>query len=319
MISLAACVTGFILDMIFGDPRWLYHPVRLIGHLIQVLEQGLRHITKKSKKGQVAAGFVMWIIVVVISAGIPFWVLYEAEKISPWFYYGIASFWCYQLIAAKSLKQESMKVCEELEKKDLAGARQAVAMIVGRDTKELSDTGIIKAAVETVAENTTDGVVAPLFYMLIGGVPLAFFYKAVNTMDSMVGYKNDTYLYFGRIPAQLDDVFSFIPARIAAYGMMAASYFLKLDWRNAYRVYQRDRFNHASPNAAQTESVCAGALGIQLAGDAYYFGQLYKKETIGDNVHMVVSEDIKRVNQLMYRTAWISIFILSIMKVIIQI
>ena len=193
-----------------------------------------------------------------------------------------------------------MKVYRELTEGSLLGARKAVSMIVGRDTEELTRTGVIKAAVETVAENTSDGVVAPLFYMTLGGVPLMFLYKAINTMDSMVGYKNEQYLNFGRYPAKLDDLANYIPARLSAWFMIAACIFTGNDVPAARRIYRRDKRNHKSPNAAHTEAVTAGALHIQLAGNAWYFGKLYEKPTIGDDLRHPEPEDIKRANGLMY-------------------
>ena len=210
---------------------------------------------------------------------------------------------CYQILAVKSLKTESMKVYAELKRGSLAGARQKVSMIVGRDTEDLSEEQVAKAAVETVAENTSDGTVAPLLFMAVGGAPLGFLYKGINTLDSMVGYKNEVYLFFGRFSAKLDDAANFIPARVSAFLMIGASVLLGMDFRNAWRIFRRDRFNHASPNSAQTEAVCAGALDIQLAGDAYYFGKLYPKKTIGDRLRAIRYEDIASANRLLYGTA----------------
>lgn len=202
-----------------------------------------------------------------------------------------------------------MKVYEQLMREDLIEARKKVAMIVGRDVEGLTQEGITKATVETVAENTADGTVAPLLFMAMGGAPLGFLYKAINTMDSMIGYKNDKYINFGRFAAQLDDVANYIPARLSAFLMMIASYFLKLDYKNAYKIFKRDRYNHASPNSAQTESVCAGALQIQLAGDAYYFGKHYPKKTIGDPLRPIAYHDICQANLLLYGTAYITIIL----------
>jgi adenosylcobinamide-phosphate synthase len=229
----------------------------------------------------------------------------------------LEGFICYQLLATKSLKYESMKVYKELKNNDLEGARNKVSMIVGRDTKALTEEGITKATVETIAENTSDGIIAPMIYMIIGGAPLGLFYKAVNTMDSMVGYKNDKYFYFGRASAKLDDVLNYIPARISAYLMIVASFILKMNGKNAYKIYKRDRYNHASPNSAHTEAVCAGALEVQLAGDAYYFGKLYKKKTIGDALRPIEYDDIRRANLLLYVTSIIGIILFSVMKSII--
>lgn len=307
MRILAAAVTGFLLDLAIGDPVWMYHPVRLIGALITKTELLLRKRCKGDARSLLLAGGLLWVTVAAISTAVPWVLLYGAGRISPLLRYAVESVMCYQLLATKSLKTESMKVYDRLRAGDLPGARTAVSMIVGRDTKSLDGEGITKAAVETVAENTSDGIVAPLCYLFIGGAPLGFFYKAVNTMDSMLGYKNETYLYFGRVAAKLDDVCNYIPARISAWFMIAAAGILGMDAAGARRIYRRDRRKHASPNAAQTESVCAGALQIQLAGNAYYFGRLYEKETIGDPVRAIEPEDIRRANRLLYGTAVITL------------
>ena len=303
MISLAACVTGFILDFIFGDPAWIYHPVRIIGKGIELGERLLRRIS--GEKHLTAAGAVLWLMIAGLSFLFPLGILLLAWKIHPGLCFALESFWCFQILAARSLCRESGKVYDRLQENDLPGARRAVSMIVGRDTESLTAEGVTKAAVETVAENTSDGVTAPLIYLMIGGAPLGFLYKAVNTMDSMLGYKNDRYLYFGRIPAGMDDIFNYIPARITALAMIAAAYLTGLDGKNAWKIYRRDRKKHASPNAAQTESVCAGALRVQLAGDAVYFGKLYKKEFIGDSLRPIEPQDIRRTQRLMYVTAFL--------------
>ena len=223
-----------------------------------------------------------------------------AAKISPWLGLAVQMFWCGQALAAKGLVQESRNVYGELVKPDLPAARKAVSRIVGRDTENLTAEGVTKAAVETVAENASDGVIAPLLYMLLGGAPLALTYKAVNTMDSMVGYKNETYLYFGRAAAKLDDVANYIPSRLAALLWVAAAALTGSDAKGAWRIWRRDRRNHASPNSAQTESACAGALGVQLAGPAYYFGEYYPKPTIGDALRPIEPQDILRADRMMY-------------------
>ena len=209
-------------------------------------------------------------------------------------------FWCGQALAAKGLVQESTIVYWELVKDDLPAARKAVSRIVGRDTEALTAEGVTKAAVETVAEYASDGVIAPLLYMLLGGAPLALTYKAINTMDSMLGYKNEKYLYFGRAAAKLDDVANYIPSRLAALLWIMAAAFTRNDAKGAWRIWRRDRRNHASPNSAQTESACAGALGVQLAGPAYYFGEYYPKPTIGDPLRPIEPEDILRADRMMY-------------------
>lgn len=305
MKILCVCLIGMILDWIFGDPVWLYHPVRIIGKWISFLEKILRKFAgdqEGNEKKLLIAGGILWILVILASAAVPMGILYLAEKISPCAAFVLECFWCYQLLAARSLGKESKKVYKKLMQDDLSGARLAVSMIVGRDTEQLTVEGVTKAAVETVAENTNDGVIAPLIYMLIGGPILGFVYKAVNTMDSMLGYKNEKYLYFGRVAAKMDDVAGFIPARISALLMILASCLLGMDGKNALWIWKRDRRKHASSNAAQTEAVCAGALQVQLAGDAWYFGKKHEKDTIGDPIRNIEPKDILRSEKLMIGT-----------------
>lgn len=313
-----ALVLGFFIDLLVGDPRWLYHPVRIIGKGISFLESCFRRWFPATQKGERMGGFLLVILICAGSALVPLGILYVAYGIHTLLGIGMETFFCYQMLAVKSLKQESMRVFEELEKGDLKGARYAVSMIVGRDTRSLDEAGVTKAAVETVAENTSDGIIAPLFYMAIGGPVLMFFYKGVNTMDSMVGYKNEKYLNFGRYAAKLDDILNYIPARISAWLMIAGARVLGFDSKNAVKIFKRDRYNHASPNSAQTEAVMAGALDIQLAGNAYYFGKLCKKPTIGDAIRPVEIKDIPRANQLLYVSAAIGTGIFAVIRLGIQ-
>lgn len=307
-------IIGFILDLLLGDPHWMYHPVRMIGNLITVTERIIRGCLPKTKKGERIGGVLLVVTVVVISSAVPFGILYFVYGRNVFAGFLVESFMCYQILATKSLKSESEKVYVALKEKGLSAGRKAVSMIVGRDTKELTQEGVTKAAVETVAENTSDGIIAPMFYMMIGGAVLGFTYKAVNTMDSMIGYKNEKYLYFGTAAAKLDDAVNFIPARLSAWFMIAAAFFTKMDYKDAYRIYRRDRKNHKSPNAAQTEAVMAGALNVQLAGNAWYFGKLYEKPTIGDNLRSVEIDDIRRSHKLLYGTALIGLVVFSFLK-----
>ncbi len=313
-LTLAALLTGYVLDLLFGDPRQIYHPIRIIGNLISVLEKGIRKVFPKTPGGELAGGVVLVFLTVGISTAVPAVLLAIAAWIHPAVYWALASFWSWQILATKSLKTESMKVYAPLKTGDLPAARYAVSMIVGRDTERLSEEGVAKAAVETVAENTSDGIVAPLIFLAIGGPALGFLYKSVNTMDSMVGYKNDRYLYFGRAAARLDDLLNFFPSRISAWLMIAAAAVLGMDGKNAKRIYLRDRHNHASPNSAQTEAVMAGALRVQLAGDAWYFGKRYEKPTIGDPFRSVEPEDIVRANRLMYLTSFFALAVFGILR-----
>ena len=315
-LSLLALVLGFLLDLLIGDPQRLYHPIRLVGNLIGFLEKKMnRKIDSASR--QMVMGWLMALIVIAVSSGIPLLMLLAAQWIHPACRLILETVMCWQLLATKSLKTESMKVYRKLRKHDLAGSRKAVSMIVGRDTNVLDEAGVTKATVETVAENTSDGVIAPMFYMVIGGAFLGWMYKSINTMDSMVAYKNDRYRYFGRIPAYLDDVVNYIPARLAGLLMIAASFLIRLDGTNAWAMFKRDRYNHASPNSAQTEAVVAGALDVQLAGDAWYFGELHKKKTIGDDIRPIEAQDIVRANKLLYATAGISMTVFALVKYLI--
>ena len=299
-MSGLAVLGGFVLDAVFGDPAWLPHPVVLMGKCISKLEKALRARFPKTQQGELLAGAVLAFCLPVGTFLVTSAVCLLAAKISPWLGLAVQMFWCGQALAAKGLVQESRNVYNELVKPDLPAARKAVSRIVGRDTESLTAEGVTKAAVETVAENASDGVIAPLLYMLLGGAPLALTYKAVNTMDSMVGYKNETYLYFGRAAAKLDDVANYIPSRLAALLWAAAAALTGNDAKGAWRIWRRDRRNHASPNSAQTESACAGALGVQLAGPAYYFGEYYPKPTIGDALRPIEPQDILRADRMMY-------------------
>ena len=316
-LTLAAVICGFILDIIIGDPRRLYHPVRLIGKLIDGLEWLMRKIFPDTKKGLRAGGAILMFLVFLISGAVPFAFLWLCFWINKWLGFAFEIIMCWQLLAVKSLKDESMKVYKALKEGTIEDARYAVSMIVGRDTQALSEEGVTKAAVETVAESSSDGIIAPLFYMMIGGPVLGWMYKSVNTMDSMIGYKNDKYRYFGTWAAKFDDVLNFIPARLAGLIMVLAGFICGLDGKNAWKIFKRDRKNHKSPNSAHTESVMAGALDVQLAGDAYYFGKLVKKPTIGDPIRKVGPEDIRRANRLMYATAILAVLIFGLIRFLI--
>ena len=316
MMTLGAIVAGFILDLIFGDPHWLPHPICLIGNLIGFLEKNLRRLLAPGKTALLLGGALMVVIVLSLSYVVPYAVLMLAEQVNPWLRFALETVMFYQIFATKCLRDESMKVYTALHNNDLEDARVKLSWIVGRDTKELTAEEVTKGAVETVAENTADGIIAPMIYMFIGGAPLAFLYKGINTMDSMVGYKNDKFLYFGRCAAKLDDVANFIPARITGILMILASYFLNMNAAGAWKIFWRDRYNHLSPNSAMTESVTAGALNIQLGGDHYYFGKLVHKDTIGDNIRPVVAEDIVAVNNLLYMTAVISLLLFSLVYLV---
>lgn len=316
MVLLTAIILGFILDFIFGDPRWLPHPICFIGKLISITEKAVRRFCGEKPEGLLMGGFVLVVIVLTVAFAVPYFILTLAEMYSPVLAFAVETFMFYQIFAMRSLKEASLQVYDALKSGDLQEARKKLSWIVGRDTAELTDEEVAKAAVETVAENTSDGVIAPLFFMFIGGAPLAFLYKAINTMDSMVGYKNDKYLYFGRCAAKLDDVANFIPARISGLLMVAAAYFLNMDASGSWRIFKRDRRHHLSPNSAMTESAAAGALGIKLGSGHFYFGKWVPKDTIGDEVKKTDAEDIVKMNGLMYMTCILSILTFSLVYLI---
>ncbi|MDY4200088.1 MAG: adenosylcobinamide-phosphate synthase CbiB [Candidatus Fimadaptatus sp.] len=308
---------GFILDGIFGDPAWLVHPVVIMGKAITALEKFLRKRLPNTPEGERLGGRILAMALPVgtllITGGIC-WLFY---RISPILGFAIELLWCAQALAAKGLAQESTNVYRELVKGDLPASRRAVSRIVGRDTAELTSEGVTKAAVETVAENASDGVIAPLFYMMLGGAPLALVYKAINTMDSMVGYKNEKYLNFGRAAAKLDDAANYLPSRIAALLWIASAALTGNDAKSAWRIWRRDRRKHASPNSAQTESACAGALNVQLAGPATYFGKYYDKPTIGDAVRAIEPGDILRANKMMYTASLLGLAAAVLVRILV--
>ncbi|HJA43054.1 adenosylcobinamide-phosphate synthase CbiB [Lachnoclostridium sp. An118] len=312
--SLAALIIGSIVDFILGDPRELWHPVQGIGWVISRLEKILRRLFPAGRRGERWAGAVLVVLTLLVSVGVPALLLFFLSLVHPLLSFLLSCIFCWQLLAARSLRTESLKVEEALEKEGLEAGRRAVSMIVGRDTRDLTEEGVIKAAVETVAENTSDGVTAPLFYMILAGPLGGFAYKAVNTMDSMVGYKNEKYRYFGTCAARLDDAANFIPARLSALFMTAAAFLAGYDGKNAWRILKRDRKKHKSPNAAHTEAVMAGALDVQLAGDAWYFGKLVRKPFIGDGIRPIERQDIRRACRLEYATALLQLLVLGALK-----
>ena len=314
MYHLIALLLGFFIDLLLGDPHSIPHPVVWIGKLITAVEKFVRRIFPKTVRGENIAGGVLWLTVAGISTAVPALLLYAAYRIHPAAGLVLESIMCWQILATKSLRDESMKVYAALKKGVPEEYRRAVSMIVGRDTAELDDLAVTRAAVETVAENASDGVIAPMLFLALGGAPLGFFYKAANTMDSMLGYVEMPYKNIGLVPAKMDDVLNYIPARLSAFLMLAAGALLRLDAKNGWRIWRRDRRNHASPNSAQTESVCAGLLGVRLAGDACYHGVLHKKPYIGDARREIEYEDIPRAGRLLYATAALSLLLFGGIK-----
>lgn len=313
-VHIVAIGIGFLLDLWLGDPHRWWHPVRGIGRLINTLERFLRKCFPLSSRGELMAGRLLVMLVLLVTGGITWGLLILTTLLHPALGFAVYCLMCYQILAVKSLKTESMKVYHAGKNGDIEGARTAVSMIVGRDTAVLSEAGIIRAAVETVAENTSDGVIAPLCFLFLAGPVGGFLYKAINTMDSMIGYKNETYLYFGRAAARLDDLVNWLPARLTAFLMIAAAglmHFIDpaVEGGRAFHIWRRDRRRHNSPNSAQGEAACAGALGIALAGDAWYFGVRQVKPVIGDAGRPIEYEDIRRANALLYISAWLAIFL----------
>ena len=311
-LQTAALIVGFIIDCFVGDPYCIPHPVIGIGKWISLFDKKLRRGNSNPK--DVSRGGLTVVLVALISTVVPALVLLLAWVIHPIAYFVVNSIMCWQILAARQLLKEGQKVQRALEKGDTEGARYAVSMIVGRDTDVLDEDGIARAAVETVAENASDGVIAPLIWMILFGAVGGFFYKSINTMDSMLGYKNEKYLYFGRTAAKTDDVVNYIPARISGLLMVITAPIVGLDSRNAWEIFCRDRYKHASPNSAQTESACAGALGLRLAGDAIYGGVVHKKEYIGDPLRGIEPKDITRAGRLMYAASVIMLVVGVILR-----
>ena len=318
MKILYAALGGFALDLLLGDPAWLMpiHPVVLMGRAISALEKFLRALFPRTDRGEICAGGLLALGLSTGTYILCKLILYLLNLLSPPLAFVLELVWCWQALAVKDLKVEAMRVQTALETEGLDAARRAVSRIVGRDTAQLSAAGVARAAVETVAENFSDGVIAPLTCMLLGGAPLALCYKAVNTMDSMLGYKNARYLRFGCIPARLDDAANYLPSRLAALLLIAAAGLLGEDAASALRIWRRDRRKHASPNSAQCEAAMAGALGLRLCGPAVYFGEKVLKPWIGDKRREIVPGDIRRACRLEYGGAVLGLIMIGLIRLI---
>ena len=307
---------GFILDIIIGDPNNPFHPVRGIGYVSRKLEIIFRSILKKHLK---VAGLMVWMFTVALTFMITFGIVNISKNLNIYFGSIMEGILIYFCISSKGLVVESYKVIKLLIKDDIDGARKQLSFIVGRDTAGLNKEGIVKAVIETIAENMSDGIIAPLFYAGIFGAPLAFAYKAVNTLDSMFGYKNYKYIDFGYFPAKLDDVFNYIPARITGILILISSVILNYDYKNSFKIYKRDRYNHTSPNSAHPEAAIAGALGVQLGGANYYFGTLVKKPTIGDKIKKIHIKDVNKTAKVLYLSSFMGLILaLAIRQLIIE-
>ena len=309
---------AFILDLLMGDPVFIYHPVSFMGRVISIYEKVFRKLLPKKKSGEILGGLltVLFTVFTVFSVYMAIRIIFYKISLAVGIFCDV--FLSSQMLAAKCLKQSSMKVYTALTE-SLQKGREAVSMIVGRDTDKLNEEQVIKAAVETVAENTSDGEIAPMFYLFLFGPMGAITYKTINTMDSMLGYKNDKYINFGFCAAKLDDIANFIPARLGAFFMILSSFILKLNGKNALDIFMRDRNRHKSPNSGQLESVAAGALGIKLGGDSYYFGQLSHKETLGDETRKAEKDDIIKANKLMYLSSFLAFMWLMLISILFMI
>ncbi len=316
MTTITAMLAGFVLDLLIGDPEKLskVHPVVLMGKTIRSLETLLRRLLPKTKTGECLAGACMAFLMTAGTWSVSFFVLLLLRRCCPPLAWLAETLWCWQALAVRDLKKEAMRVYGELTEGSLEGARKAVGRIVGRDTDRLSREGVALAAVETVAENFSDGVTAPLFYMALGGAPLALCYKAANTMDSMVGYRNECYLHFGHVPARLDDAANYLPSRLAAILLIASAGICGENAADAFRIWKRDRRKHPSPNAAQCESVMAGALGLRLCGPAWYFGKRSEKPFLGDGTRNCEPEDIRRACRMEYAGSLLALALLCFLR-----
>lgn len=309
-------IIGYVLDLIIGDPNNPYHPIRYIGKLASNMEKLWRNVFKKNLK---IAGFFAWLFIVFITFGVTLGIVHIANKINPILGTVVSGILIYFCISAKGLKVEGLKVIKILKEGDIVKARKQLSYIVGRDTENLDEEAIVRAVVETVAENMSDGIIAPLFFAGIGGAPLAFLYKAVNTCDSMFGYKNEKYKDFGFFSAKLDDVFNYIPARLTAYLIVISSFILRLNCKNSFKIYKRDRYNHSSPNSAHPEAAVAGALNIMLGGDNYYFGKIVQKPRIGDDIEKITLNKVYLVNKILYLSSFLGIILACIINKFIEV
>ncbi|MEA4960695.1 adenosylcobinamide-phosphate synthase CbiB [Lutispora sp.] len=302
-----------LADLAFGDPYGFPHPVRLIGLYISAFEKIARRICKDDKSLKLAG--ILLTISTVFFSYMTVWILLRAANyIGEGLELFINTFILYTCLAGRCLAKEASKIITSLKGNDIYGSRRLLSYIVGRDTAHMDENDISRAVIETVSENTSDGIIAPLFYMFLGGAPLSMAYKAINTMDSMVGYKNEKYEFFGWASARLDDIANFIPSRLTSIFMICGAFVLGLDCKNSYRIVLRDGSNHLSPNSGYPEAAAAGALGIRLGGPNLYFGKIVAKPSIGDKLKDIDREDIEKMIFLMYAAWIISLMIFSILN-----
>jgi len=296
---------AYVADLILGDPHGYPHPVRLIGRAVQALEPELLH-TEDSSMKQYLLGGILAGLIVVLAATLTWAIIRTAQWIHPVFSFIATIFFAYTTLATRNLYDEVKKVIKTLEQGNLTRARKEVGFLVSRDTDRLDEREVCRALIETISENTSDGIVAPLFYLAIGGPPLAMAYKALNTLDSMVGYKNERYRYFGWASAKADDIANFLPSRITALLFILSSLVLGKKWKGAWRVALKDGRKNMSPNSGYPEAAVSGALGIQLGGEDFYFGVLEKKPLIGEPEKSISLNDVKASLHLMLATSLIA-------------
>lgn len=306
---------GYILDLIFGDPYAMPHPVVYIGKAISNLEKIFRKIFKSEKMLKIA-GFLFTFIIVVGTYAFYFYLIKLSRNISVTFAFLLEVFVIYQIFATRCLANEGSKLYKTLEANDIEESRKWISYLVSRDTDAMTKEDIIKATIETISENIIDGIISPLFFIIIGGAPLGMAYKAANTLDSMVGYKNDKYLNFGYASAKFDDLLNYIPARLSAVFVVLSALILDLDYKNSLKILIRDRFNHSSPNSAYSEAATAGALNIQLGGKASYFGRTEMKATMGDYIESPAPKHIKDTINIMFVSSILGMLLLSLRYVI---
>lgn len=306
--------TAFLIDCLIGDPRSSMHPVCLMGNLISLLEKMFYNETDSDAAKRIRGSALMVLTIIICSSIAVFIQMLAGMSGIPHLAFAVEAFFLSMVISPRSLAEAGREIREYLENGDLANARLKVGWIVGRDTERLSAGECTRATVETIAENITDGILSPLFYWAIGGLPLAIAYRAANTMDSMIGYKNDKYFFFGRTAALCDDVWNYIPARITGILLVAAAWFWRYDYRNAWRMMLRDADKHPSPNGGYAEATVAGALGIRLGGLNYYFGRPSFRAYMGEPINELGSSHIRQATRLMYTVTVCFLLIISMVK-----
>ena len=313
MILVIKIWIAYVLDLIFGDPQNIIHPVQIIGRMINIGENSLLGKKYKSdRKYKFFAGMILNITVISLTYGITY--LIDKSSESSIIFTVAEIYLMYTVFSINSLAREGNRVYNILKEGNIERARKDLSYLVSRDTETMDEKMIIRSTMETISENTVDGIVAPMLYMFLGGLPLSMTYKAINTFDSMVGYKNEKYMDFGKFSAKLDDVANFIPARITGILIVIASMILGYDYKNSLKIFIRDRKNHSSPNSGHAEAGVAGALGVQFGGRISYFGKEVDKPVIGDKIKDFELDDIKKNIKIMYAASFLSLVMFSVIS-----